>query len=344
MIRLFFTFIYTMLLATTKTTQQQLHQEQSFKFAKSVYHFKLLENINNTTNRPIVLGRLGLIRLNGSTPIIVDTSSLDQTIHNNNLAISLNSSSSHFFLIDESTLEIRTSPSFNVEPLQPSPLLSSPNSRHRGSSQVSVAHQQYESYAYLVHKTINSPQQHLIDKCLIIVQVMSDDKSEKIDAPKFALDPYEVQMCENNGPETFLVRVEARRRRRRGGFETNEDLLSYHLVVGNNSESSNSKYSSPLFQIKSDTGEIFAKRALNREQRDEYVLNVVAVEKKSGGRRVVSASTRVVVRVLAAGENDESRPRFERDVYNVSMAENVDFTKRPVVLTVKAFGRENLTR
>lgn len=336
MIRLFFTFIYIMLLATTKTTQQ-LYQEQSFKFAKSVYHFKLLENGNNTTNKPIVLGRLGLIRLNGSTPIIVDTSSLDQITHNNNLAISLNSSSSNF-LIDESTLEIRTSPSFNVEPLQP-PLLS-PNSRHRGSSQVSIAYQQYESYAYLVHKnTMNSPQQHLIDKCLIIVQVISDDKSEKIDSPKFALDPYEVQMCENNGPETFLVRVEAERK----GFETNEDLLSYHLVVGNNSES-NSKYSSPLFQIKSDTGEIFAKRALNREQRDEYVLNVVAVEKKSGGRRVVSASTRVVVRVLAAGENDESRPRFERDVYNVSMAENVDFTKRPVVLTVKAFGRENLTR
>lgn len=128
--------------------------------------------------------------------------------------------------------------------------------------------------------------------------------------------------------------------------------ITYHLIHNESSTMGDSiissgKYSSSsslsaLFQIRSDTGEIYAKRSLDREQRDEYLLTVVAVDK---GPSRLTASTRVRVRVLASHDADDNlRPVFEQSVYNVTIADKTDFVKRPLVLRVRAIDREILNR
>lgn len=151
-----------------------------------------------------------------------------------------------------------------------------------------------------------------------------------------------MQVYENNAPDTFLIRVEA-----------NDDLdwgangeIAYYLM-GNESSTietaSLNKYSSQSpFQIKSDTGEIYAKRSLNREQRDEYVLYVLAIDK---GPNRLSDITKVIIRVLAVSDSslvNSYKPVFERSVYNVSVAETADFIRRPLVLRVHAYDSEIL--
>ncbi|CAF1024625.1 unnamed protein product [Brachionus calyciflorus] len=71
----------------------------------------------------------------------------------------------------------------------------------------------------------------------------------------------------NNSPDTLVIKAQAY------DSDINENSrLTYHLI-------NNETNSSPIpFQIKSDTGEIYAKRFLNREQKDFYVLNIAAVD------------------------------------------------------------------
>lgn len=173
-------------------------------------------------------------------------------------------------------------------------------------------------------------------------------------------------MYERNAPDTLLVRVEAVDDL---GWSAN-GRVTYHLLHNDSSSSSdsqltavdsnsnrnrinnnnNNKYSwtNTLFQIRSDTGEIYAKKSLDGEQRDEYVLSVMAVRKKSSSlsSERVSATTRVIVRVLPrllaahSSSSSSSSPVFEQEVYNASVSENADFVKRPLVLHARAFDPE----
>lgn len=159
-------------------------------------------------------------------------------------------------------------------------------------------------------------------------------------------------MYEKNAPDTLLVRVEARDL---SGWTLPSGQVTYHLLHNESSTTT-----SLLFQIRSDTGEIYVKRGLDREQRDEYVFTVVATDRRpirktttatttttsgggGGGSRTiapVSCTTRVVVRVLARQAEANYRPVFENGVYNVSVSESADFVRRPLVLRVRAFDRE----
>ena len=91
----------------------------------------------------------------------------------------------------------------------------------------------------------------------------------------------------------------------------------------------NETNSSPSpFQIKSDTGEIYSKRILNREQKDFYVLNIAAVD---NGPIRLTTTTQVFIRVVS---HYDFQPRLDSKIYNFTLDENTDFTKRPVILKV----------
>ena len=171
-----------------------------------------------------------------------------------------------------------------------------------------------------------------LTSCSIIVNVVNGEVNTP---PKFKFNSYEAQVFENNAPDTLLIRVEA----------YDEDYgenarITYHLAASKffneNSDDDTTTMSNP-FHIKSDTGEIYARRILNREKKDFYALNVLAID--NGPYQRLNSSTQVFVRVLAQRDN---APKFERDFYNLTLSENADFLQRPVVMTVKALESSSL--
>lgn len=92
------------------------------------------------------------------------------------------------------------------------------------------------------------------------------------------------------------------------------------------------------FQIKSDTGEIYAKKILNHEEKDFYNFTVMAIDSGVTIRR--SSLVTVLVRVLA--ESDKS-PRFSKARYNLTLSENSEASRRPIVLKARALDTDNGT-
>lgn len=72
-----------------------------------------------------------------------------------------------------------------------------------------------------------------------------------------------------------------------------------------------------IFGIYPNSGWIYLRSPLDRETRDHYELYVVASD---NGSPPAQASTRVVVRILDANDND---PRFLRSSYEFSIEENM---------------------
>jgi hypothetical protein len=91
------------------------------------------------------------------------------------------------------------------------------------------------------------------------------------------------------------------------------------------------------FQIKSDTGEIFAKRILNREQKDLYLLSVVATD---NGPERLSAVAQLTIRVLPQ-LTGSLLPHFDQREYTLILPENAEFTKRPAIIQIRANDSDN---
>ncbi|XP_063865139.1 LOW QUALITY PROTEIN: cadherin-related tumor suppressor-like [Scylla paramamosain] len=73
-----------------------------------------------------------------------------------------------------------------------------------------------------------------------------------------------------------------------------------------------------MFSVNATSGQISLLRALDREERDQYTLTVVAMD--TGTPRLTGTGT---ISVLVQDENDHA-PRFENEVYQAEVSESVD--------------------
>ncbi len=171
---------------------------------------------------------------------------------------------------------------------------------------------------------------YLPTSCLIQLDVFNSFPSQN-HAPLFEKSLYEAQIVEQNAPNTLVVRVLALYP---NDSNDSNDLgkqnpqLTYHFVQPNEI---------PAFQIESDTGQIYAKKILNREEKESYNFSVMAIDKESQ----LSCLVTVHVRVLPqAGKS----PVFNKPQYSLSLPENMDVTDKPVVLEASAVDADNSSR
>ena len=163
----------------------------------------------------------------------------------------------------------------------------------------------------------SSERQRSLSNCYISIHVFDESVNHP---PKFELDSYQFQVFESNAPDTLVAQVTAI------DPDINENgRLSYHL--------SNDGIGPSPFQVKSDTGQIFAKRQLNAEQQNFYELKITAVDNSP---ERLSATSRVYIRVVS---QYDFQPTLNELIYNISLDENTDFTKRPVIFNVTGFDR-----
>jgi hypothetical protein len=168
--------------------------------------------------------------------------------------------------------------------------------------------------------------QKIAAKCYLVVRLVDNVRREqaKRSPPTFKRSMYEAQIYENNAPDTIVIRVEA--------SSANFAHLTYHLVSFNDpfaKSISESGFSSSPFQIKSDSGEIYVKRMLNREHRDLYVLTVLAIE---SGLERLNATTQVFIRIME--QNELTLPQTDSTGFNLTLPETTDYIKRPVVFKI----------
>lgn len=158
--------------------------------------------------------------------------------------------------------------------------------------------------------------------CTVQIDIM--DNLNK-NPPVFDKNLYQGQIVENNAPNTLVVKVTARDE---NDFGRNSHI-TYHFVNPN---------SIPAFQIESDTGEIYAKKVLNREEQEFYNFTVMALDNGVDIRH----NSLVLVNIRVLAEANKS-PRFSKAEYVLSLSENSDVTQRPVVLRVNALDNDNGT-
>lgn len=159
--------------------------------------------------------------------------------------------------------------------------------------------------------------QRSLSNCYISIQVQDESVNHP---PKFLLSTYQFQIFENNAPDTLVGHVNA--------IDPDIDengRLTYHLT---------NEHSGPSpFHIKSDTGQIFAKRTLNVQHQNIYNLKITAVDNSIDK---LSATSRLSIRVVS---QYDFQPILNSHIYNISLDETTDFTKRPAIFTVTGFDR-----
>ena len=161
----------------------------------------------------------------------------------------------------------------------------------------------------------------LTTSCLLTIEV-SDGVNRR---PVFDAPLYSAQVVENNAPDTLVARVGAQ-----DGDYGENGRLTYHLVSSANSTALKDALYNLPFQIKSDTGDVYAKKGLNRELKDFYTLYVMAID---NGTPRLSTVVSLGVRVLPL---TDTAPRFVHRHLDLVLPENCDFSLRPVVLNVSA--------
>lgn len=272
---------------------QYYHQAASFRFGRAVYEFRVMRAAGDA---PQVLGKLDIIRSEtAQTNSAASTSPLEL------VEVVVNSTTT-YVKIDPRTLDVRWSGT--ADHAEPTRLVRQRNVHLR----------------VLLMDRYRRPSD-VLDACLVLVRLV-ETPSRVRPGVRFSRNPYEAQIYENNAPDTFLVRVDATV----DDWDNTNASLTYQLVSTDDSKPSS------LFYVKADTGELYARRALDREQVEVHVVHVMATSKLAGSERV-----RVVVRVLPA-PSTSYRPMFDRAVYNVSLAvDNTDFVRRPMVVRVHAF-------
>jgi hypothetical protein len=142
--------------------------------------------------------------------------------------------------------------------------------------------------------------------------------------PTFKKQNYEAFIIENNPPDTLILQVEAQ-----DSDVGANGQLRYHLINGNTLNSN-------LFQIESNTGEIFAKKALNSEIKNIYKLTVLAIDNSPMNR--LSTTTNVVIKVLnQASSSLYNSFSFEYPIYRINLPEDTNYVYKPIILeNVKA--------
>ena len=274
-------------------------QEYKIKFSKNLFNFKLLEK------QPIDTF-VGRITFND-----IDRKYFEQ--FNTTLVATRDIRSNQMFSFDKQTFELKTRQVLD--------------SKSIGTHYLRL---------YL-HDKLNKSS--TIASCSIVITVVDSNNNP----PIFKLNKYEAQVFENNAPDTLVIKVEA----------IDPDYgenghLTYHLISSNedysklkdnlNKRIKETSIGSIPFQIKSDTGEIYAKRILNREQKDLYILSVVAID---NGQNRLSTMAQLIIRVLP--QISQNSPLFDQKEYNLILPENADYTKRPVINQVKASDSNNST-
>jgi len=171
---------------------------------------------------------------------------------------------------------------------------------------------------YLKVQLFDAYKRYLPTSCTVQISIL-DEKANNL-APRFTKNLYQAQIVENNAPNTLIVKVTAAEPQSR---------ITYHFVNANSIQP---------FQIKSDTGEIYAKRVLNAEEKDFYNLTVMAINKEADSKP--SSLVDVHVRVLSGSDKS---PRFSRPAYNVTLSENSDVSSRPIVVQAQARDYDNGT-
>jgi hypothetical protein len=201
--------------------------------------------------------------------------------------------------------------------------------------------------SFLKVYAIRRTDQAIVAKCYVIVRTLAVDSSnwQRV-PPAFTRSSYEAQLYENNAPDTRVIRVEA--------VGANYGHITYHLVnlaasslttSGGVTDLTSAFSALPPFQIKSDTGEIYVRRTLNREQRDVYTLTVLAVESGPDAASRLNATVQVSIRVMQQSEAIRPRVLETATVINISITETIDHTKRPEVFNAaeRLAGRQQLT-
>lgn len=143
---------------------------------------------------------------------------------------------------------------------------------------------------------------------LVDVQDINDN------APRFERTEYAVRVLESQAVNAHLLQVQAT-----DADTGNNARLTYQIVaVGNASAAARREAAATaeLFGIFPNSGWIYLRAPLDREQRDRYDLTV---EASDNGTPALSASAHVTVSVLDANDND---PVFARSAYHFVVEEN----------------------
>jgi len=122
----------------------------------------------------------------------------------------------------------------------------------------------------------------------VVIHVVVTDANDN--SPHFASPSYEVEIVENELVESAIVRVEA----------TDLDEGRNSQLVYGLAEFSQLEYGD-VFRVDSVTGDVFLRRRLDREVQSLYSLTVTASD---GGSPLLSAFTRLTVRVLDLNDNE----------------------------------------
>ncbi|XP_055711473.1 protein dachsous [Phlebotomus papatasi] len=152
---------------------------------------------------------------------------------------------------------------------------------------------------------------------LVEVQDVNDNP------PVFERNEYAVKVSESTPINSQILQVTA------VDLDTgNNARLTYRIVGGGGGDqiahlankTTAPRYAedvSEVFGIFPNSGWLYLHRMLDRETRDRYEITVVATD---NGTPAATATTRVIVNVLDANDND---PRFSRDNYEFSVEENM---------------------
>lgn len=88
-------------------------------------------------------------------------------------------------------------------------------------------------------------------------------------------------------------------------------------ISGTNNQTKYIEDITELFGIFPNSGWLYLRGTLDREMRDRYDITVLASD---NGTPSATATTRVIINVLDANDND---PRFSRDLYEFTVEENL---------------------
>jgi hypothetical protein len=270
-----------------------IYCESLFKFSNYFYKFKFNNTNNNTNNNNQT--SIGRIPFYFSSDSILNKNEIDFSLIDS--VTNLTTDLFYIELVKQGMIDIRLSKNYN--------------------NTLSNAKNYLRLYA------IKRRDGKKLAHCYVIIYA---NNGSEFRAPVFKQDMYEAQIYEKNAPDTLVLRVEAANDQ----FNTDSNShISYQLL--NIKTKSQKTEPNNLFQIKSDTGEIYAKRTLNCEQRDSYTLEVLAVDNRN---RKLSTKTRVSIRVLE--QNELLRPKIESKVFNISISEITDFTQKPAIFKLNA--------
>ena len=152
----------------------------------------------------------------------------------------------------------------------------------------------------------NSPRNSSAQLSITVIDV-NDNK------PQFNWSSLQGSILENSPASTSVMQVVAK----------DPDIGRNARLVFNFTSSAYNE----LFSLDSNSGEIIAKKPLDRELQSKYVLKISVSDQ---GTPQLSSSADVVINVI---DVDDNCPKFEPAVYNITINENLPFNQSVVQVT-----------